>query len=263
MISLCTVICETTEPGWLENHLPILIDSVKKNNLIREVIIAHARYHRQESEEKTGDLIVRRIQTDIKSQNQSVEHALALHAALDHSEYEYVMFCDPDVFLYPGMDEFYLEQMNKYNLDLIGISHHAAVSLAMTFFPTVVNMLCRKSWLPPSDFLSGLLKDEFESYEGKFLVPTRIDELASEFPNPTGIFDTGCNLLLWAKKTTARWLAFQTIDCHTYTTSYCRGSMKMKAMPKRKIIYHSVGSTNCRKKELDHFTKAYDESEST
>nr|NIQ14243.1 hypothetical protein [Candidatus Dadabacteria bacterium] len=52
-------------------------------------------------------------------------------------------------------------------------------------------------------------------------------------------FDVGCNLYLWAEMKNMKWLSFQTLDCHNYTTTYYRTNVKPITIPrKQKILYH-------------------------
>jgi hypothetical protein len=81
--------------------------------------------------------------------------------------------------------------------------------------------------------------------DGKYLLPGAIPAHYDKFLNPNKeecVFDSGCNLCLWALQKNWKWLAFQTLDCHIYTTKYNRGSVVLK-LPKTKLIYHAVGGT--------------------
>ena len=81
------------------------------------------------------------------------------------------------------------------------------------------------------------------------------------FPNPTGNFDTASYLWLWANQQNWNWLAFQTTDCHTYTSTYYRGNIKIKdRIEKRKLFYHAVSGSIIPWETSEPFTIAYEES---
>jgi hypothetical protein len=184
-------------------------------------------------------------------------HALGLHACINRVETEFIMFCDPDLFLCSAVDELYLNLMNKYNLNYIGCSHHSAVANAYSYFPYVMNSLVRKKDLPDESFLRGLLKfrngcimvegltaeDNFEPADGKYLVSSPIPGHWHKLPNikPNVFFDTAVNLCLWGIEQNWRWLSFQTPDAHNYTTKYFRGNFKFTdRIPFQRLIYHDV-----------------------
>lgn len=184
-------------------------------------------------------------------------HALGLHACIDRVETEFIMFCDPDVFLCDGVDELYLNLMEKYNLHHVGCSHHSAVANASSYFPYVMNSVLRKKDLPDENFLKGHLKfrngcimveqlnadDNFELADGKYLLASPVPGHWHKLPNikPNVFFDATVNLCLYGIENNWRWLSFQTPDAHNYTTKYFRGNFKITdKLPLQKIIYHDV-----------------------
>ena len=156
-------------------------------------------------------------------------HALGLHHAIDQATAPYVWLTDPDVFFFNPVDRIYLDLMQKFDLNIIGISHFNALDQSYLDFPCVTNCLIKKESLPNPDWLSGSLyfrtimkveqftnKEKIVPLDGKYLVPGPIEELAAGFPNPRGFFDVGCNLWLWNQN--KRWLSFNLN--HTKEFSY-------------------------------------------
>jgi len=257
MISLCTV-----ELEGLEIFTDLLIKSLVKNTkLISEVLIAKIGVG---LESNTVSYDIDRIKITkfnyslAQRTQQGVEHALGLHACIDRSQTEYIFLSDPDIIYYSPVESLYLDLMTQYNLNIIGASHHSAAIMAYTFFPWIGNCLIKKSNLPDENFLEGYLKDGTIPMNGKFLIPNKIDEFVNDFPNPKGHFDTGSNMTIWNKYKNGKWLSFQTIDCHNYTTTYCRGNVKPHRLPKMKLFYHLVGVSNNRPEFLEQFTKAFE-----
>jgi hypothetical protein len=81
------------------------------------------------------------------------------------------------------------------------------------------------------------------------------------FPNPKGNFGTGVYLWLWAHQQNWKWLAFQTTDVFSYTTSYNRSNFKIKEkIPKQKLIYHGVSGTIKPDEVFERFKSKYEES---
>jgi hypothetical protein len=114
----------------------------------------------------------------------------------------------------------------------------------------VLNCLLRKSEMPDNSFLekeltlhnsTPELKDSVEniSLKGKFLVPTLMPGTEKYFPNPEGHYETGCQLVIWAKEHNWKWLSFQTSDCYNYTSQYYRSNFAIKdKIERRKLLYH-------------------------
>lgn len=178
---------------------------------------------------------------------QGLEHGLGLHDCIDRATNEYLMFHDPDVFFYMPTDEFYYNLLNKYKLNYIGVSHCSAARFAYTFFPYLSCALVKKKDLPPPDWLKGkIIAWEIKiPFDGKYLIRMEdIPEYVDQFPNPAGDFDTGAYLWLWAHQNNWKWVSFQTVDIHTYTTRYNRGNVKLQEkFGKEKLIYHATSST--------------------
>lgn len=198
-----------------------------------------------------------------------LDHAFNLHAGIDRAKNDFVLMSDPDIFFYGATDKFYMDLLEKYSLNYIGVSHPAAITQSFTYFPNILNCMGRKSEFPDKEFLKDKLyldyvfpdecRGQHVSLAGKFLAPSPLPDLASEFPNPTGHYETGCNMVLWAKKQNWRWLSFQTGDCFNYTSQYYRGSVKVERLQRVKLIYHATnGST--KPENLRRFQEAYEAS---
>lgn len=185
-------------------------------------------------------------------------HALGMHACLERVNSEYVMFCDPDVFFYCPVETLYLDLINKYNLDYMGISHHAATTQAFTWFPCITNSMVKKNALPDTNFLKGQIKlrnalhvhdldstenQNAEAMDEYWLLQGPIPDLYNKFPNKDGLFDVGCNLWLWSLEKNWKWLAFQTIDCRLYKTNYNRGNIKIDKIKNQKLLYHLISGS--------------------
>jgi len=279
MVSLITVFIKS-----LDYCAPIFFDSIlKRTKLISEVIIADVE-STTSYEEKWEDRGIKFLKfgcptTDCTGVNQGYQHALGLHECIDRASQEYILFADPDTFFYIPVDETYVNLMTKHDLNIIGCSHHTAVSLGQTFFPYIASCMVKKSTLPDENFLKGHLFEraiykmtDFEktpnpdsiSRDGKYLIPGPLPAFYKEFPtqDPENcLYDTGCNLLLWNKERNGKWLSFQTDDCHIYTTKYYRTNFSLKErLPFTKLIYHIVGGSRD-SKYLEQFEKAYSEAE--
>jgi len=120
--------------------------------------------------------------------------------------------------------------------------------------------------LPDQDFLKGKIwmtcgdgdsegKPCKTRFDGKYLQMFAIEGLTEMFPNPEGGFDTASYLWLWAHQQQWRWFAFQTIDCHHYTTRYSRNNCKIiEKLPAQDLIYHRVSGGIL---DIAPFTEAY------
>lgn len=259
MISLCSVILDNMEETW-----GILLDSIlRKTKLISEVILVKV------DEEYNGEEVW--VERGIKFRKFGYlltgerlhGHALGLHKGIDVVQNEYIMFCDPDIFFYTSVEELYFELMNNYGIDIVGVSHHAATDQAFLYFPCVMNMMVKKSNLPDGNFLKGDIRlrttvlrnpkgepDDIDllEVEHKYLTVGPIPKYIDYFPNKNFKcrFDVGCNLYLWAQQQNMKWLSFQTLDCHIYTTTYYRTNVKQIKIPiprKQKLLYHMTTGT--------------------
>jgi hypothetical protein len=148
--------------------------------------------------------------------------------------------------------------------------------------------MAKRSTLPDKEWLKGELKfrgaflhraqllpenrpdstetdpDPGKPANGEFLIPGVLPNYNHLFPNKDdyAIFDVGSNMWLWNEEVKGRWLSFQTLDCHIYTTHYYRNNFGLKEkLPKQNIIYH-LGSGS-RNEEVDwlKFKEEYDRSD--
>ncbi len=148
-------------------------------------------------------------------------HALGLHYAIDRANNPYVWLTDPDVFFFNmPVDRIYLDLMEHYDLNIVGVSHFNSSDQCYLDFPCVTNCMIKKDTLPSTDWLKGELhfrttmkleqfcnRKTIMPMDGKYLLPGPIDGLAETFPNPQGFFDVGCNLWFWNQN--KRWLSFK------------------------------------------------------
>lgn len=263
MITICTIITEI-----MKDFLPLLFESIKKGN----TLISHVNFVNvddpQEDEWEDGKIKFKKLSENRINPERidffrtkkdfSAQHALNLHTCIDLSETEYVFLVDPDTFLYPGVDKFYLEAIENFNLDIIGVSHHVSVNQAFSYFPCAQNLMISKNKLPGEDFLRGKLKMTNNIYgpteigipvDGKYLIPGPIAEYMSVFPNKTPhsgkcVYDVGCNLWLWAQEKNWRWLAFQTEDCYHFASKYFRSNFKPRPnLRKINLACHAIGGS--------------------
>jgi hypothetical protein len=275
MISLLTV-----QIDGCKEHLKVLLDSVfKRSKLVTEVIIAisDATDPTFYDEKLEGKIKIKRVATDMCGQQLWYGHGLGLCTALSHASNPFVIFHDPDCFWYTAVDEFYIDLYNKYNLNYIGVSHHNGINQCFTYFPYVISSMAKVATLPNKDWLKGKLKfrgamlhraelkpdDPGDLADGKFLIPNPIPDLCNTYPNKNddAIFDIGCNMWLWNEERKGKWLSFQTLDCHTYTSRYYRSNFKLSVkFPLQNLVYHlGSGSRN----ESDQYNKlksAYEQS---
>ena len=260
MITICTVTLDDCN-NYYEIYKESLVSKVK---LVNEVLIAKidSPPSHELKWEKNG---IKFHEFGIMKSGrigQGVEHGLGLHECLDKATNDYIMFCDPDVFLYSAVDEFYYNIYHKYNLNVVGVSHCAATKFAYTFWPYLSNMFFKKSDLPPSDWLKDKIDDGFgNKMNGKYLIRmTPIKEYVHLFPNSEGDFDTGSWLWLWGHQKNWKWLSFQTTDIHNYTSKYHRGNVKFnEKIPNTKLIYHATSGTAGQEENFIKFKKAYGE----
>lgn len=260
MISMCTVLIDALDP-----FLEILLEWLpERSKLISEVCFCKVDADESYYEEWTVNNIkfkkfgykfppIPRPQYVFSPCHQ---HALGLHECVDRTTQPYIYMCDPDVFFYTAVDEFYFNLMEKYELDIIGASHHSATEIAQRYFPWHGSYLVRKDKMPDSEFLKGKI-----DFEGKYFLGDPIPETVDAFPNPKGTFDTGAYLWYWAHLNDWKWLAFQTLDVYNYTSVYHRGNVKIKEkIEKRKLLYHAVSGSIKPGETIEPFKKAYEES---
>lgn len=258
MISLVTVVVDSV----LERYFDTFKKTVcRDTSLVNEVILpkvdSSGPFEKEWTERNIKFRMFSARQNLFRVQSPNLicmDHAFGLHAGIKETTNDYVMLSDPDLFFHTKIDEFYYQMMQKHNLNLIGLSHFSAVTEAFGFFPNVFNMIFRKSECPGADWLSDKFTLRKMSYReelkddtpipGMFLVPGEIDGYQSEFPNPQGHYETGCNLLLWAKQRNWRWMSFQTTDCHNYTTQFYRTNFGLRQnLNREKLVYHATNGS--------------------
>lgn len=142
-------------------------------------------------------------------------HARGLHKAIEYVQQEYVWLSDPDVFLLSAVDQTYLRLIQRYDLNLIGVSHFNPLSQAYQFCPCIINCMMRRDTLPTSDWLGGF-HAQSEMRLGaqpvfpvghRWMIPGPLAE--HKFPKSDGLYDTGCNIWLWNEEKKGRWISFQ------------------------------------------------------
>lgn len=251
MITLCTVTLDR-----IKKYEDILIESVFKNTkLISEVVLADNDRADGKQEWVQNGIKFKKIGSKIAGFDAcGDQHALGLHAAMSEATNDLVYWCDPDIFFYSSVDQLYYELKTKYELNVVGCSHHSATELAGTFFPWHGNLLVSKKDLPPTTWMDNNLR-----LKGKYLLAGAGIEFNEKYPNPKGNFDTASALWLWGHEQNWKWLSFQTLDAHLYTTKYYRGNSKLKdRLPMEKLIYHAV-SGSIEVEKWNNFKKAYDD----
>jgi hypothetical protein len=256
MISLCTVVNANIEKYFESIFLESIIN---KTEHITEVLIAKIDADPSFIEEWTvGSIKFTKFGCPtleiVAIIDHGIQHALALHACIDRAKNDLVFISDPDLFFYNPIDKIYLTLMQEHDLHIIGCSHHHSINYANTFFPNQSSMLVNKKNLPDSKFLENKLKkrgyeldppwvDEDSSFNGKYLIPGAIPEYAHLFPHKKGLFETSCNLWIVSQENNWKWLSFQTLDCHIYTTLYHKcyhnnGYVKIPKPKNLKLMYH-------------------------
>jgi hypothetical protein len=254
VISFCCVILDSALSYFekIKEWLP------KRTSLIKEGLFckidAHPDYYEEFS---IKEITCKIFGTKLPDFNLTPgnQHAMGLHACIDRAKEKYIMCCDPDIFFYPGLDQLYINLIEKNNIQLIGVSHHAALQLVYNFFPCATNWIFKKDQLPPDNWLEDTL-----CIKSKYLVKDHVRH-TDKFPNPEGYFDVGSYIWLWAKENNWRWLSFQTIDCHLYTTNYYRSNFKIfeKIERNKKLLYHGVSGT-INPEIKTQFIKSYEDS---
>lgn len=289
MISACTVMFNRHEP-----LTEILIESIAKTCVdVREILMVHLDAEKEgEKTKKVGLLKVRKIGYPISKLYSELDqqgyvaklygHAIGMHAAIEKANEDYILFTEPDSFYYPKAIDCYTHNFTKYDLNIIGVSHYWAHALCFSYFPTIMSALVEKSKLPSKDWLKGKLNarmgaigthlphngDWGSNYpmDGYYLLQGPIPEEYKKFPNtidPNPIFDVGCNLWLWNEEKKGRWMSFQTLDVHKYTSAIYKTNFRLRErFKKQNLFYHLTGGTNTNDPEIafKQFSKAYEES---
>lgn len=280
MISLCTVILDN-----IIEHSEILLESIKeKTTGISEVLMAKVDSDSDYYEEYKlrNNIVVKKFGAPVdKKYNTSLEygHALGLHECIDKASKEWIMICEPDLFFYTDVPKLYFETIEKYNLNIIGISHHNGIGESVGFFCYPMNSMMRKSSLPKNGEwmkkhnahikigrgIIGIappeLDEKYKIVDEKYLLQGVIPEIYHKWPNPEGWFDIGCNLWLWNEDMKGKWLSFQTMDTHIYSTNVYKTNFKLRdRFKKQKLLYHQTNCVNGKEEALKLIKKAYKES---
>lgn len=264
MISLCTVSHNYLESAGI---MDAFLGQIKSLSGINEVLIIKPDSDRastdqwQENNINYRKISLRQTKYEMATRG-SIEHAVALHHAIDLATNPYLLLTDPDIIFFEDITKFYQDLMDENNLDCIGISHQNSIESAVRFFPCVTNMLVKKKSLPDPEFLKDELKItnvfNYKQYMGAIRNKTYLSYPAKgmyllpgymqlPFPNTSGNFDTGCALWLWSENVKWRWLSFQTMNCHEYYSMYNRGTVKVK-LNQKKLLYHCTSSVTLKEK---------------
>lgn len=226
MISFCSAVISKN----LEDYLSILTDTLcRHTKYVKEVILVKTDLRRDKlikSWSKNGiefKLFGLKQYNPIcpfglNWQKMICGHAMGLYQAIQQSTQKYVWMSDPDVFLFTSVDKIYLDLINKHDLNLIGVSHFNAEMQSYEFCPCIINCMVKKEDLPPPNWLGGFqaqtsmkISDPTQnvfSVGDCWLIPGYLPEHVNSFPNPSGIFDAGCNLWLWNELKKGKWLSF-------------------------------------------------------
>lgn len=226
MISFCSAVVSKN----LDDYLTILTDSLcRHTSLVKEVIFVQTDLRKDKlikSWCKNGiDFKLYGMcpldppcPRELAWEKMICGHAVGLYQAIQKSNQEYVWMSDPDIFLLSSVDQIYLDLIKKYNLNLIGISHFNVEGQSYRYFPCIINCMCKKSDLPNSGWMGGFKAqsrmridqkgEDVFSVNDCWMIPGPIKDQFEKFPNPNGIFDSGCNLWLWNKEKEGRWISF-------------------------------------------------------
>jgi hypothetical protein len=264
MISVCTVV-KSKEDKMVD----IMINSILRYSpLIREIIISDATGH-ETSEETTCGVTIKRV-FGPKVDYDVHEHALGLHAALDCATQKYVMFSDPDVFFCMDVGRYYLDLIQRYNLNIVGIQHYETCNQCYATFPTVINCMVEKATLPDQNWLEGDVKrrlqvcfakhrevvEDYPLEPGKYLLwgPNRFWYL---FPLQKRLYDVGCNLWLWNRERNGRWMSFGHRNNLYYTCMFATNFPLDGVVDEKTILHHLRGGSHINKDNLAYFKKLW------
>lgn len=221
---------------------------IKHFKLVKEIIICKANmpssYFNQWEESNIKFIEIGSLYSEYRKSNKldiSHDHIMALQQAIDYSNNEFLFMSDVDIFFNSSVDSIYYDLMNQHELDLIGITRSNPNWYVHGFFPTVINMLVRKSKLPTEEFAQqfGVKNWLWFELNWRSNPPNNFEKL---FTKPNGHYDTGCLLYPWAMQNNLRWLSFQTADLHNYSTKYFASKPKIKNLPNSKLLYHQSRS---------------------
>ena len=257
MISLITVVIDK-----VEKYFPIFYESLNKYaKIISEVVICNA--HFPSSYKKTWTIgninyvMIGSKYTDLRHNfDISQDHAFSLYEALKHSTKEILYISDVDLFFYTNIDELYLKLINNYNLNIIGVARNNPNIYSQGYFPSVVNMMLKKSELPSIEWTKNFNLDFGDNF---FSFNTIWREKRSAFDKvmarPNCHYDTGCLLYLWALENKWKWMSFITHDLHNYSTTPCIMNSNSIRLAKTRLLYHQSGSTG--PGAFEQYKKAY------
>jgi len=273
MITVCTVSKQH------DDFLEIYLESIKsKSSLISKVLVCHNSEGEQfHYTQQIGTIEVEHFGYKSGLPDRINEHAFSLHRCLEKCQTDLVLFCDPDIFFYlDNFDEYYLKLMERYNLKFIGVRHYRNDE-SYRDFPCVFNLLTKKSYLPPHDWLKGYLRARNYFYlrlgrtdgpiaDGKFLACGPIPEFADKFPYRKGLFDTGCNLWLWNQENNGRYISFGMEDPRRYVKyPYASNFDLTDNLGTGRILYHctkALRGQKVKQNTVDGFKKAFQDFQS-
>jgi hypothetical protein len=259
-------------------YIDVLIESIiHRGTHVREILIAVTDAKEEfDTCRHIGEVRVRRFGVPMKVIN-FFGHALGLQACIKRAAGEYILFSDPDVFWYMGVDKFFLNMVKEYNLNYIGVAHHNAINQCFFFFPYVIQSMARKDTLPDDDWLRDSLYynrclsrqdldrsdvDDWKPAPGDWLIPGPVTTTMSHYPNqaPDAIFDVGCNMWMWNEERKGRWVSFLTRDCKDYTIAMNRANFKLPKLPMKKLIHHNCDSARAFPGSFEKFRELYEQS---
>ena len=226
MISFCCAVVSKN----LEDYLAILTDTLCNHTKhVKEVILVKTDLNRDKVVRSWSKNGIEFRMYGLKPldppcpmpadwQAQICGHATGLYQAIGRATQEYVWMSDPDVFLLSSVDQMYLDLIQKYDLNLIGVSHFNSEGQSYLYCPCIINCMVKRASLPEPNWLGGFHAQTSMkiSHVGRnvfpvgdcWLIPGHLKEHRDSFPNPAGIFDAGCNVWLWNEQKKGKWLSF-------------------------------------------------------
>lgn len=256
---MITVVVSVYRPTT--KFLDVLISSILKTQLVKECIFVVTDWHGQyegvfpESEIIRNNIVFKTVYLPERFRElfepvgydplnrTSVAHACGLDYGTSLASQEYIMFLDHDVFFYLPVDAIFYSLIQKYSLDVIGISHFSPTAIFYHFFPSVICMMLKKASLPDESFLEEMrevsphISNLFSPPGNDFAL--KVENHLGSVPGSGKIYDTGSLLYFWAMKKNWRWLSFQTIDALNYSLCYNRGNIKEEVnLKNQKFLYH-------------------------
>lgn len=201
-------------------YIKMHIDSIKRkqSGLINEIIVVHNRENEAyEKEELLGNVKILHIGRPIVGEKKFINRAIATYEGIKYATNNYLLLTDPDlIYAKKHFDKLYVELYEKYDLNLIGISHFLKCPYGPTF-PCGINMLVKKDTLPNENWMKGKLIAAQEEAPGNILSEGRIHERALEYPYPfVNVWDQGANVYLWNKDLNGKYITFLHRDGTNY-----------------------------------------------